>query len=92
MGRVGGRQEKMEEHCSTGESPQWAVVQWKKMMIVIKFRPPGEHIMSLKTNRVSTARTENTVKKHASSLSLRGPCYSLRHHAQAPCVVLFGRC
>ena len=24
--RVGGRQEKMEGHCSTGQSPQWAVV------------------------------------------------------------------
>jgi len=23
---VGGRQEKMEEHCSTGQNPQWAVV------------------------------------------------------------------
>ena len=23
---VGGRQEKMEGHCSTGQSPQWAVV------------------------------------------------------------------
>ena len=26
MERVGGRQEKMEGHCSTGERPQWAVV------------------------------------------------------------------
>ena len=26
MERVGGRQEKMEEHCSKGQSPQWAVV------------------------------------------------------------------
>jgi len=26
MERFGGRKEKMEEHCSTGESPQWAVV------------------------------------------------------------------
>ena len=26
MERVGGRQEKIEEHCSTGQSPQWAVV------------------------------------------------------------------
>ena len=26
MKRVGGRQEKMEGHCSTGQSPQWAVV------------------------------------------------------------------
>ena len=26
MERVGGRQEKMEGLCSTGESPQWAVV------------------------------------------------------------------
>ena len=24
--KCGGRQEKMEEHCSTGQSPQWAVV------------------------------------------------------------------
>ena len=23
---VGGRQEKMEGHCSTGQTPQWAVV------------------------------------------------------------------
>ena len=26
MERVGGRQEKMEGHCSMGQSPQWAVV------------------------------------------------------------------
>ena len=26
MERVGGRQEKMEGNCSTGQSPQWAVV------------------------------------------------------------------
>ena len=26
MERVGGRQEKMEGHCSIGQSPQWAVV------------------------------------------------------------------
>ena len=26
MERVGGRWEKMEGHCSTGQSPQWAVV------------------------------------------------------------------
>ena len=26
MGRVGGRQEKMEGHCSTGQNLQWAVV------------------------------------------------------------------
>ena len=26
VGRVGGRYEKMEGHCSTGQSPQWAVV------------------------------------------------------------------
>jgi len=26
MGRVGGRYEKMEGQCSTGQSPQWTVV------------------------------------------------------------------
>jgi len=26
MERFGGRWEKMEGHCSTGQSPQWAVV------------------------------------------------------------------
>ena len=26
MERVGGRKEKMEGHCWTGQSPQWAVV------------------------------------------------------------------
>ena len=26
MERLGGRQEKMEGHCSTGQSTQWAVV------------------------------------------------------------------
>ena len=26
MERVGGRQEKMERYCSTGQSPQWTVV------------------------------------------------------------------
>ena len=25
MERVGGRQEKMKGHCSTGQNPQWAV-------------------------------------------------------------------
>ena len=30
MERVGGRQEKMEGHRSTGESPQWAVVQMEE--------------------------------------------------------------
>jgi hypothetical protein len=30
--------------------------------ILTKFRPPGEHIMSLKTNRFGVTRTENTVK------------------------------
>ena len=26
MERIGGRQEKVEGHCSTGQTPQWAVV------------------------------------------------------------------
>ena len=26
MKRVGGRQENMEGYCSTGQSPQWAIV------------------------------------------------------------------
>jgi hypothetical protein len=26
METVGGREEKMEGHCSTGQNPQWAVV------------------------------------------------------------------
>ena len=26
MERVGGKQEKLEGYCSTGQSPQWAVV------------------------------------------------------------------
>jgi hypothetical protein len=26
MGRIGDREEKMEGSCSTGQSPQWAVV------------------------------------------------------------------
>ena len=26
MERVGGRQEKMEGHCSTGQIPQWTIV------------------------------------------------------------------
>ena len=30
MERVGGRQEKMEGHFSTGQSPQWAVVQMEE--------------------------------------------------------------
>ena len=28
--RVGGRSEKMEGHCSTGQSPQWAVVSMEE--------------------------------------------------------------
>ena len=30
MDRVGSRQEKMEGHCSTGQSPQWAVVSMEE--------------------------------------------------------------
>jgi len=30
MERAGGRWEKMEGHCSTGQSPQWAVVQMEE--------------------------------------------------------------
>jgi len=30
MERVGGRYQKMERHCSTGQSPQWAVVPMEK--------------------------------------------------------------
>ena len=30
MERVGGRQEKMEGHCLTGQSPQWAVGSMEK--------------------------------------------------------------
>ena len=30
MGRVGGRQEKMEGHCSTFQNPQWAVVSMEE--------------------------------------------------------------
>jgi len=30
MERVGGRYEKMEGHCSTGQSPQWAVVSMEE--------------------------------------------------------------
>ena len=30
MERVGGKQEKMEGRCSTGQSPQWAVVQMEE--------------------------------------------------------------
>ena len=29
--RVGGRKEKMEGHCSTGQSPQWAVVPMEEV-------------------------------------------------------------
>ena len=28
--RVGGREEKMEGRCSTGQSPQWAVVSMEE--------------------------------------------------------------
>ena len=30
MQRVGDRQDKMEGHCSTGQSPQWAVVRMEE--------------------------------------------------------------
>jgi len=33
MDRVGGRQEKIEGHCSTGHSPQWAVVPMEEVTI-----------------------------------------------------------
>ena len=35
MERVGGRLEKMELHCSTGQSPQWAVVPMEEEGIII---------------------------------------------------------
>ena len=31
MERVGGRLEKMEAHCSTGQSPRWAVVPMEEV-------------------------------------------------------------
>ena len=38
MERVGGREEKMEGHCSTGQSPQWAVVPTEEVQT-----GPGAH-------------------------------------------------
>ena len=38
MERVGGRQEKMEGHCSTGQSPQWAVVQMEEEISLLPKR------------------------------------------------------
>ena len=35
MERVSGRQEKMEDNCSTGQSPQWAVVPRIIIIIII---------------------------------------------------------
>ena len=37
MERVGGRWEKMEGHCSTGQSPQWAVVPTEEKEEKINF-------------------------------------------------------
>ena len=34
MERVGGREEKMEGHCSTGQSPQWAVLPMEEEVSV----------------------------------------------------------
>jgi hypothetical protein len=36
MERVGGRQEKMEGHCSTGQSPQWDVVPMEEEEEVVQ--------------------------------------------------------
>ena len=36
MERVGGRQEKMEGHCSTGQSPQWAVVPMEEEELLVR--------------------------------------------------------
>jgi hypothetical protein len=40
MERVGDRQEKMEGYCSTGQSPQWAVMpmEEEEEIILLKFR------------------------------------------------------
>jgi hypothetical protein len=35
MERAGDRQEKMEGYCSTGQSPQWAVVPMEEEYIVL---------------------------------------------------------
>jgi hypothetical protein len=37
MERVGDRQEKMKEYCSTGQSPQWAVVPMEEEEAVTTF-------------------------------------------------------
>ena len=36
MERVGDRQEKMERYCSTGQSPQWAVVPMEEEEEVVE--------------------------------------------------------
>jgi len=36
MERVGGRQTKMEGHCSTSQSPQWAVVLMEVVVVVVE--------------------------------------------------------
>ena len=37
MERVGGRQEEMEGHFSTGQSPQWAVVSMEEEEFIDRF-------------------------------------------------------
>ena len=44
MERVGGRYEKMEGHCSTGQSPQWAVVPMEEEEASTCLEQPSVHL------------------------------------------------
>jgi hypothetical protein len=52
MERVGDRQEKMEGSCSTGQSPQWAVVPVEEEEVVF----PGTTDRTKNSRRINQER------------------------------------
>ena len=51
MERVGGRQEKMEGHCSLGQSKQWAVVPMEEeefSFLLVRVNFPAHYIFRFK--------------------------------------------
>ena len=51
MERFGGRKEKMEEHCSTGQSPQWAVVPMEEEEVHTNIKRHQKNLNIPKKNR-----------------------------------------
>ena len=74
MERVGGRQEKMEGHCSTGQSPQWDVVPMEEEELSENKRKLASQVdVSRRTNKLGIKLGNNLHhhEQHASERLLK---------------------